>query len=107
MPTIDDTMRALPARFRPKMAGNMQATIQFHFTGPDGGEWVLIIEGGKCTTRPGNAENPDATVTMDAKDFVGINIGAPSREYGNMLAYFRAFLCVEKKLRPDSPSRWL
>jgi putative sterol carrier protein len=75
MPTIDDTMRALPARFRPKMAGNMQATIQFHFTGPDGGEWVLIIEGGKCTTRPGNAENPDATVTMDAKDFVGINIG--------------------------------
>lgn len=75
MPTIDHTMKSLPNRFRPKMAGNMQATIQFHFTGPEGGMWVLIIKGGKCIPQPGQAENPDATVTMAASDFVGINTG--------------------------------
>ena len=75
MPTIDDTMKVLQNQFRPKIAGNMQATIQFQFTGPDGGEWVLTIEGGKCTTQPGHVENPDATVTMAASDLVGINTG--------------------------------
>jgi putative sterol carrier protein len=75
MPTIDDTMKVLPNRFQPKMAGNMQTTIQFHFTGPDGGLWVLTIHGGNCTTQSGHVENPDATVTMAASDFVGINTG--------------------------------
>lgn len=77
MSTISDAMKALPIRFRPEMAGNMQATIQFHFTGasPDSESWILDIKGGKCTTQLGQVENPDATVTMDASDFIGINTG--------------------------------
>lgn len=53
----------------------MQATIQFHFTGSDVTKWVLIIEGGKCILQLGQVEHPDATVTMTASDFVGINTG--------------------------------
>jgi predicted lipid carrier protein YhbT len=75
MSRIDDTMKNLPNRFRPEMAGAMQATVQFHFTGPDGGLWMLAIEGGQCIVHPGQANNPDATVTMAASDFVGINAG--------------------------------
>ena len=75
MLTISDAMKALPNRFRPKMAGNMQATIQFYFTGPENGSWILTIKGGKCTALPGQVKNPDATVTMAASDFIGISTG--------------------------------
>ena len=68
-------MAALPERFRPKMAGNMAATIQFDFAGEDGGRWWLRIAEGECMVGQGDAEDPDAMVTMSAADFVGINNG--------------------------------
>ena len=70
-----EVMAALPGRFRPKMAGNMRATIQFDLTGPDGGHWTMIIDRGTCTVHEEATANPDATVSMSAADFVGINTG--------------------------------
>lgn len=75
MSTISDTMKALPNRFRPEMAGIMQATIQFYFNGSDNGSWILTIKDGKCAAHPGQVKNPDATVSMAASDFIGINTG--------------------------------
>jgi putative sterol carrier protein len=75
MATTTEIMQSLPGRFRPKMAGNMRATINFDLTGSDGGAWVMTIDRGDCQVRSGTAEGPDATVTMAAADFVGINTG--------------------------------
>jgi putative sterol carrier protein len=69
-------MASLSDRFRPLLAGKMQAFVQFELTGNSGGSWTLTISDGSCSTSPGNAKQPDATVTMSAADFVGINTGA-------------------------------
>jgi putative sterol carrier protein len=78
MPTSSETMRSLPGRFRPKEAGNLRATVQFRLLGDDGGEWFMSIDSGSCEVTPGESNEADATVVMDAADFVGINTGTVS-----------------------------
>jgi putative sterol carrier protein len=81
MPTTAEVMQSLPDRFQAKMAGNMQTTIQFELTGEDGGQWVMTIAGGRCTVRPGQTEQADATIITEAAEFVGIQTGQiPARE---------------------------
>lgn len=78
MPKAFQIMESLPSRFQRKVAGNMRTTIQFHLTGDDGGHWLVSIAGGECTVREGEIDDAEATVTMDASDFVGINTGSVS-----------------------------
>jgi putative sterol carrier protein len=68
-------MNSLPERFRPKMAGNLRVTIQFRLIGEDGGEWFITIDEGVCVVHRGVIPEPDATIVMQAADFVGINEG--------------------------------
>ena len=73
-----EVMQSLPGRFRPRMAGNLRAVIQFDLSGPDGGLWHMIIADGACTVAAGQIEDPDVTIIMTAADFVGINLGTVS-----------------------------
>ena len=72
---LDEIMKSLPGRFQPKMAGNLRVIIQFNFTGRESSHWVLTIGDGRCTVAEGLVEEPDATVSMSAADFIGINSG--------------------------------
>lgn len=72
---LAEVMGGLPARFQPRMAGNLATTIQFEFTGDEGGRWWMRIAEGQCSVGPGDVEGPEATVHMSAADFVGINEG--------------------------------
>jgi len=74
--TLAEAMRLLPERFRPRMAGNLATTIQFEFSGEDGGRWWMSIAEGHCTVGQGGTADPDAIVRMSAADFVGINDGS-------------------------------
>ena len=75
MSTTSEIMQSLPGRFRPKVAGNLQATIQFRLLGEDGGEWFMSIAEGQCDVRRGKSTDADAIIIMDAVDFIGINEG--------------------------------
>ena len=75
---IAEVVASLPGRFRPRMAGNLATTIQFDFTGEDGGRWWMRIAEGACQVGQGDVKAADATVTMSAADFVGINEGTVS-----------------------------
>lgn len=72
---LAEVMAGLPGRFEPRMAGNLATTIQFDFTGEDGGRWWMRIEEGDCAVGQGDVASPDATVRMSAAEFVGINEG--------------------------------
>jgi putative sterol carrier protein len=85
---LDKIMKSLPGRFQPKLAGNFRATIQFNFSGEESSHWVLTIGGGRCTVAEGLVDEPDATVGMDAADFIGINSGdipAPELLWGGRI----------------------
>lgn len=72
---LAEIMRKLPDRFQPLMAGNLRAVVQFNLTGDPDTYWVLSIADGICSVVEGVVEQPQATVTMIAADFIGINSG--------------------------------
>lgn len=61
--------------FKPEAAEGVEAVIQYHLTGDEGGDWVITIHEGKCTVREGTLENPTMTLTADAQDFKDVLTG--------------------------------
>jgi putative sterol carrier protein len=66
---------SMPGGFRPAKAGPVNLVLQFDLTGDDGGEWVVEIADGVCSTRRGETEDPTATIRTSAKDFIALFMG--------------------------------
>jgi putative sterol carrier protein len=61
--------------FRPDMAEGVDAVIQYHLTGEEGGDYIISIKDGKCNVEEGNAEEPNVSMTADAHDFADVLLG--------------------------------
>jgi putative sterol carrier protein len=53
----------------------VDATIQYHLSGEEGGDWVVTIREGKCNVEPGTIENPTMTLMAEAKDYKDVVLG--------------------------------
>ncbi|MFO8102452.1 MAG: phosphotransferase [Dehalococcoidia bacterium] len=53
----------------------LEATVQFHLTGPDAADWYVTCEKGSVTRREGIVESPDTTVTVPAITWAAIRKG--------------------------------
>jgi putative sterol carrier protein len=69
--------------FVPSAAEGVNAVIQYKLTGEGGGDFIITIKDGKCTVAEGIVENPNVTLTSDAKDFGDVLMGV-----ANGMAYF-------------------
>ncbi len=63
------------ARFDPKKAEGLDATIQFDLSGDNGGSYWLRIGGGKAESGEGKAENAKMTLRASADDFASMMSG--------------------------------
>jgi putative sterol carrier protein len=61
--------------FRPEVAEGLEAIIQYHLTGTDGGDYIINIKDDQCKVVEGNAEEPDVSLTADAHDFADVLMG--------------------------------
>jgi putative sterol carrier protein len=73
--TVEQLIRNHERAFRPEAAEGVDAVIQYHLTGEEGGDWIITIREGKCTVAPGNADAPKMTMTADAQDFKDVLLG--------------------------------
>ncbi len=73
----------MPDTFRPERAGRANCVVQFHITGEDGGDWYVTIKDRKCTVTEGIAGSANATLRMDARDYVALATG----KLGSMKAF--------------------
>jgi putative sterol carrier protein len=73
--TIAKLMDLMPKAFLPEKAAGVDAVIQYHLTGEQGGDWVIRISGGACTVTPGTADKPTLTLTADSSDYLQIISG--------------------------------
>jgi putative sterol carrier protein len=62
----------MPDAFQAAKAGPVKLLLQFDLTGDHGGEWVVEIADGACTTRPGETDDPTATIRTSAEDFIAL-----------------------------------
>jgi len=73
--TIAKLMELMPKAFLPEKAAGVEAVVQYHLTGEQGGDWVVTIRDGACTAAPGNTERPSLTMTAQASDYIDIIAG--------------------------------
>jgi putative sterol carrier protein len=73
--TVEQLVRNHEKAFKPDVAEGVEAVIEYHLTGEEGGDWIIDINEGKCTVSEGTAENPKMTLTADAQDFKDVLLG--------------------------------
>jgi putative sterol carrier protein len=81
--TTRQFMEEMPQVFRPERARGVKAVIQFKLSGKDGGDWVATIQDGTCTVTEGLSDAAQATIMMDAADYVALATG----KLGGMKAF--------------------
>lgn len=73
--SVEQLIRNHEKAFQPEKAKGLDAIIQYHLTGEEGGDWIIKIHDDKCTVQEGTAENPKMTLTADAREFRDILLG--------------------------------
>jgi putative sterol carrier protein len=83
----------MPRAFIPSAAEGLGATIQYHLTGEEGGDWIVRIQDGQCTVTEGTAESPNLTLTAEAQDYKDVILGKSNA--------MQAFMAGKLKLAGD------
>lgn len=73
--TVEQLVLNHEKAFMPEKAAGVEAVVQYHLTGDEGGDWVITIAEGKCSVEAGTTENPTMTLTADAREFGDILLG--------------------------------
>lgn len=61
--------------FIPEKAAGLEAVVQYHLTGEEGGDFIITIGNDKCSVSEGVAEDPVMTMTSDASYFRDVLLG--------------------------------
>ncbi len=91
--TIPELMENIPHYFVPEKATGVEAVIQFHLTGIQGGDWNVTIQNKECSVNKGIAANPRLIFTAEAQDCLDILSGK--------LDGLKAYMFGKLKLKGD------
>ena len=69
---VKEIFDALPGKFFPEQAGDLNATIQFDLSGEDGGQWHVTIADRQIAVAEGAAANPTMTLNAAASDYLDL-----------------------------------
>ncbi len=89
--TAKDIIAEMPQHFNPAHADGINADVQLHLTGNEGGDWVVKLRSGQCSVAPGSVANPRVNLSAEAQDFVGVVTG----RMNPMMAYMTGKLRVQ------------
>jgi putative sterol carrier protein len=65
---IKEFFRALPHKLDAEAAEGVLAVYQFDLSGPQGGQYHLVVEGGACSVREGLHPAPHVTFSLSDED---------------------------------------
>lgn len=65
---LQSLMRQMESRFRQDRAAGVNARVQFHVTGAQGGDWVATIKDQKLAVEAGTVTSPSLTISADAAE---------------------------------------
>ena len=75
-PTITELMtETIHSAFVPEKAANVDAVVQFRFTGAEAADWYVIIKDQTVQSIQGTHPNPKMTMTVDSDDYIKISTG--------------------------------
>lgn len=66
--TIRELFASLPQHFDPEYSDGPAVVYQFDLSGPQGGQYHLIVEDQTCTVHQGSHADPHVTFTLSGED---------------------------------------
>jgi len=93
--------KVLPNRFNPSKAADVDVTVQINITGPNGGDWIVILKDQKIEAREGTHPSPTITIKMAETDYMIVVNGKMSGEKAFMTGklQFKGNIALALKLR--------
>ena len=91
--TVQDVFDKLTGVFQPEAAAGVDVVFQFSISGPDGGEWYVVVKDGICTVESGVHDGPSTTLKMSDGDFL--------QYVGGQLPAMQAFSSGKLKIEGD------
>ncbi|MBS1786035.1 MAG: SCP2 sterol-binding domain-containing protein [Acidobacteria bacterium] len=73
--TVDEIFQRMSATFLPEKAVGVNAVVAYHITGDGGGDYSSIIKEGAYSLEKVLRADAQATLTMAAPDWIGLNEG--------------------------------
>jgi len=58
--------------FDPDAAKGVDAVLQYHISGDDGGDWIITIKDGSCKIEEGTHDSPTVILKMSGKTWLGL-----------------------------------
>jgi len=71
---VADIFGTMEQRFSPQFAKDFKGRVGYDITGPEGGQWTVAVENGKCKVVRGIGET-DVKVSIGARDWIGLTLG--------------------------------
>lgn len=69
---LESLMQQAINAFDPEKAAGVNAKIQFHITGNQGGDWVASIQDKKLSVDKGTTPTPNLTLSADTADILNL-----------------------------------
>ena len=73
--SVQEFFRCLPQKFDAEAAEGVAAIYQFDLSGPQGGQYQLVIEDSACSVQEGTHPNPHVVFSMSGEDCLGVLSG--------------------------------
>ncbi len=93
--------KALLSRFKPEKTAGINVIAQLNVTGPEGGNWTVILKDQKIQVTEGTHAAPTLTLKMNENDFMDMVNGKLSAEkaFFTGKVHFKGDIGVALKLR--------
>ncbi len=91
--TVKAVFERMPQAFRADKAAGVDVVFQYQISGPDGGDWHVVIKDGTCVVNEGIHASPTTTILMSDEDFLSLIRG--------QLKAMQAFTSGKLKIKGD------
>ena len=88
--TPADVFKAMNKVFKADKAKGLHIRYLFHLSNPQGGDWWITVDDGKCAMGKGSIDKPDCTIACTGDDWVALD--------NETLGGMRAFLTGRLKI---------
>jgi NAD(P)-dependent dehydrogenase (short-subunit alcohol dehydrogenase family)/putative sterol carrier protein len=93
-PTVRTVFDRIADSFQADKAEGVDVVFQFKIGGAGGGEWYVVVKGGRCESGRGTHDKPTTTIIMSDEDFLSLIQG----RLNAMVAYTTGRLKIEGDL---------
>jgi putative sterol carrier protein len=70
--SVKEVFEKMPQVFNPAAAAGLNIIFQYKISGPQGGDWNVIVKDSTCQVNEGVHESPSVTLTMADEDWLAI-----------------------------------